>query len=40
MDLWKLNNIASGHKIEDKIHACPTTSRSQASVQNWIRENW
>ncbi len=40
MDLWNLKNIASGHKIEDKIHSCPTNLRSQENVQRWIHENW
>lgn len=40
MDAWKLKNVASGQKIEDKIHACPSNLRSQENLKNWIDKNW
>jgi len=40
MDAWNITTLAGGHKIENKIHACPTTMRSQIHVKDWIDKNW
>lgn len=40
MDNWDLKAVADGHKIENKIHDCPSNLRSQTNIKNWVKENW